>query len=264
MDNFCFVIQPFNKIYDDRYRDTYKPAIEASDLHAYRVDEDYSAKIPILTIHQKIQEAKICFADITEDNPNVWYELGYAFAVGKEVVMICNKNRETDFPFDIRHKSIIEYQTNSGKDFTDLENNITQKINAFLKDIKTTTALLESPVKEVNGLQPYEIAILAFIIGEQYTPEMFVSVYFLKDKVTKSGFNNTAFSIGLKSLKTKGFIITSEYDDNGDRYPQCQLTEMGDAFVVDNLHLFDLGQSATQIFKSKYVKPKFDDDGIPF
>lgn len=259
MDNFCFVIQPFNEIYNARYSDTYKPAIEASGLHSYRVDEDPSAKILIDTIHQKIKDSKICFADITEDNPNVWYELGYAFALGKDVVMICNKNRKTDFPFDIRHKSIIEYQTNSGKDFTDLENKITQKINAFLKDIKTTTAFLESPVKEVSGLQPYEIATLAFIIGEQYTGEMFVSVYRLKDNVNKSGFTDIAFSIGLRTLKKKGFITTSEEEDfNGESYPHCQLTEMGDAFIANNLHLFDLGQSTTQVDETT------DNKDIPF
>jgi hypothetical protein len=34
----CFVIQPFTDIYNKRFDDLYKPAIEAAGMTAYRVD----------------------------------------------------------------------------------------------------------------------------------------------------------------------------------------------------------------------------------
>ena len=105
-EKICFVIQPFNEIYDKRYEDIYNPAIRATGLIPYRVDKDPSARIIIEQIEKKIEDAAICFADISIDNPNVWYELGYAFASGKDVVMVCDKQRK-DFPFDVRQKSII-------------------------------------------------------------------------------------------------------------------------------------------------------------
>jgi len=88
----CFVNQPFdNGKFDKRYADTFYPAIEESDREPYRVDQDPRVAIPIEAIEEGIRDAAICFADITTDNPNVWYELGYAFAAGKAVVMVCSE-----------------------------------------------------------------------------------------------------------------------------------------------------------------------------
>ena len=77
--NKCFVIQPFdNNKYDKRFVDIFKPAIENFGLEAYRIDKDLSVRIPIDEIERNITESQICFAEITTDNPNVWYELGFA------------------------------------------------------------------------------------------------------------------------------------------------------------------------------------------
>ena len=75
----CFVIQPFDKgKFDKRFRDVFKPAIEAAELEPYRVDRDPGVSIPIEEIESSIANSAICLADITTDNPNVWFELGYA------------------------------------------------------------------------------------------------------------------------------------------------------------------------------------------
>ena len=92
-------------------------------------------KIPIEDIESKIKNAKICFADISVDNPNVWYELGYAFALGKDVVMVCDESRK-DFPFDVRHKNIIKYKTESASDFSVLKDKIIEKIKAYIQSKK--------------------------------------------------------------------------------------------------------------------------------
>ena len=82
----CFVIQPFDRgKFDKRFEDTFRPAIEEAGLEAYRVDQDPNVEIPIEAIEEGIRNAAVCLADITTDNPNVWYELGYAFAAGKAV-----------------------------------------------------------------------------------------------------------------------------------------------------------------------------------
>ncbi|KAA6306372.1 hypothetical protein EZS27_041973 [termite gut metagenome] len=77
MNKECFVIQPISdEKFTKRYDDIYKPAIETVGLSAYRVDLDPTVKIPIEDIESRIKNAEICFADISIDNPNVWYELG--------------------------------------------------------------------------------------------------------------------------------------------------------------------------------------------
>lgn len=91
----CFVIQPFDGggPYDKRYKDVLLPAINDADLEAYRVDEDRLSSVPIDDIEQNIRTSEICLADITLDNANIWYEVGFAFANNKPVVMIFAKPR---------------------------------------------------------------------------------------------------------------------------------------------------------------------------
>ena len=73
----------------------------------------------------------MCFAEISTNNPNVWYELGFAFACEKDIIMICSDKRIDEFPFDIRHRQIIKYKTNTPSDFETLKKSIITKINAF-------------------------------------------------------------------------------------------------------------------------------------
>lgn len=111
----CFVIQPFDSgKFDKRFDDVYKPAIEAAGLEAYRVDRDPGVEVPIDGIEDGIRTATICLADITTDNPNVWYELGFAYDAGRPVVMVCSKERpDKRYPFDIQHRTIIPYGADS-------------------------------------------------------------------------------------------------------------------------------------------------------
>jgi len=123
----CFVIQPFDSgKFDKRFDDVYKPAIEAAGFEAYRVDRDPKVEVPIEAIEDGIRGAAICLADITTDNPNVWYELGFAFAAGRPVVMVCSDERTNHrYPFDIQHRAIINYKAEAPRDFDSLQNSIT-------------------------------------------------------------------------------------------------------------------------------------------
>jgi hypothetical protein len=147
----CFVIQRFDKgPYDKRYRDVLVPAIRAAGLEPYRVDEDPSATILIEDIENGIRQSDICLADVTLDNPNIWYEIGFAHANGKSVVLICSEPRPTPFPFDVRHRQIIMYSLDSPSDFKSLANDITLRLEARLKN-----------VRQVPDSNPDSVAILS-------------------------------------------------------------------------------------------------------
>jgi hypothetical protein len=47
-------------------------------------------------------------ADCTDRNPNVFYEIGLAHAIGKPTILLTQ--REEDVPFDLRHWRYIAYQ----------------------------------------------------------------------------------------------------------------------------------------------------------
>lgn len=126
----CFVIQPFDGgAFDSRYDDVLTPAIVAARLEPYRVARDPSVRIPIENIERGIKSSAICLADITLDNPNVWFELGYAIACSREIVLICSTDRRTK-PFDIQHRHIITYKAEAPRDFDRLKHEITPRLMA--------------------------------------------------------------------------------------------------------------------------------------
>jgi hypothetical protein len=117
----CFIIQPFDGgPFDKRYEDILVPAVSAAGLEPYRVDRDPSVSIPIDEIEAGIRSSDVCLAEITTDNPNVSFELGFAIASQKDVVLICSNERESRLPFDVQHRSIISYETDSPRDFGEL------------------------------------------------------------------------------------------------------------------------------------------------
>ncbi len=147
----CFVIQPFDSgKYDKRFHDIYKPAVIAAGLEPYRVDYDPGVLVPIDAIEKGIKQAAICLADISADNPNVWYELGFAFASDRPVVMVCSEERAgRKYPFDIQHRSIIPYMADAPSDFDKLRESLTAK----LKAISERSEVLDQ-IAELNASQP--------------------------------------------------------------------------------------------------------------
>ena len=233
----CFVIQPFDKDkFDQRFTDIFEPAIKAAGLDPYRVDRDPTVTIPIERIEEGIKSAKICFAEITLDNPNVWYELGFAFASGKDVVMVTEERQK--FPFDIQHRHVINYKTTSKSDYEKLEVAIKEKLIGLLGKQKSVKEILENPIKESQGLKPHELTMLLMIMENQLTREDSVSLYNIKNDMDKAGFNALAVSISVRELQSKGFIETfKESDYNNNEYVVCQLTELGEKWIINNQNL---------------------------
>ena len=127
----CFVIQPFDSgKFDKRYVDVFVPAIEAAKLKPYRVDKDASINDLLDGIRTGIGDSLAFLADITTDNPNVWYELGYAMCMNVPFCVCCSEERTTNFPFDVSHLNIIKYKVGSSSDFTELGAKISERLKA--------------------------------------------------------------------------------------------------------------------------------------
>jgi len=235
--NRCFVIQPFdNDKYDRRYIDVFEPAIRKAGLEPHRVDKDPSVRIPIENIEKQIAEATLCFAEISTDNPNVWYELGYAFACGKDVVMVCSEERQGKFPFDIQHRLILTYKTGSKSDFEKLEDAIIDKIQALKVESKTVATLAATPVVETQGLKSHEIAMIIFIMERQMSKEDSTPIYAIKSQMEKSGYTDLATSVGIRTLESKNMLETFKAVDHYDNeeYIAVRLTGEGIKWILAN------------------------------
>lgn len=214
----CFIIQPFDEgPHDKRYKEVLKPAVSDANLQAYRVDEDPSVAVIIQSIEEGIRNSEACLADISADNPNVWFELGYALALGRGVVIICSKERKK-FPFDIQHRPIIRYTPESPSDFDELK----RKITARLKALAAKQSQLEfidamSQVKKTQGLSPHEMAALVIIMGEMAT-EGGITSYDLQKQMIAAGYTSLALSLSVASLTQKEFIGAKQESDYGGEH----------------------------------------------
>jgi hypothetical protein len=209
----CFVIQPFDDggKFDKRYADVFEPAILDAGLESYRVDNDPSVTIPIQEIQDGIRRASMCLADITLDNPNVWFELGYALASDKEICLICSEERTGKYPFDVQHRTITKYRVESKSDYSRLQSNITERLKA-IRDKSLTLAKIDaqSPIKEPEGLQQHEMIVLASIMENRNGPRDTVSHGILRGDLERLGYTNVALNIGVEKLIERGMITTVE------------------------------------------------------
>lgn len=235
----CFVIQPFDSgKFDKRFQDIYKPAIEAAGLEAYRVDHDPGVLVPIESIEKGIRLAAICLADITADNPNVWYELGYAFAAERPVVMVCSEERTgKKYPFDIQHRSIIPYSADSPSDFDKLRDNLTAKLMAIIKQDAVLDKIAEAdPVTPIHGLSQPEILVLAVIAGDAYLPDRAATVNSVKRSAERAGITSMGFNLAVRRLLQKGLIRAEEIwnDMEGEGYPGLAVADAGWEWIDTN------------------------------
>lgn len=239
----CFVMQPFDDgTFDKRYTDVFAPAIIDADLEPYRVDRDPKVSIPIQDIEKGIRESQICLAEITLDNPNVWFELGYAIACGKEVILICSDERKTRFPFDIQHRTIIKYTSTSTSDFEKLKNQITERVKACIQKAESLSSISEiSKLTKFEGLEQHEVVALAALAENLSHPNDHVTTYQIQRDMEASGFTKVATILAIKSLIKKDFLDSSTYEEiNNGFYVGYTLTDSGWSWILDNKDKFVL------------------------
>lgn len=94
-----FVIMQFTDPFNDLYRDVIGPVGEELGWTVVRADETYGPGVIIADIERQIIEAKAIVADITPNNANVFWEVGYAHALRKPTILIAE--RSTKLPFDV-------------------------------------------------------------------------------------------------------------------------------------------------------------------
>jgi hypothetical protein len=104
---FVFVLMPFAKEFDDIYKVGIKPACRDAGAYCERVDEQIFHESILERIYNQISRADLIVSDMTGRNPNVFYETGYAHALGKQVVLLTQNS--DDIPFDLKHYPHIVY-----------------------------------------------------------------------------------------------------------------------------------------------------------
>lgn len=103
-------MMPFDASFADVY-DTLKLASEDAGLRCRRADDIWENSVVIQDVVSLIDRSKVVICDCTGRNPNVFYEVGIAHTLGREVILITQA--ESDIPFDLRHLRFVKYLNNS-------------------------------------------------------------------------------------------------------------------------------------------------------
>jgi nucleoside 2-deoxyribosyltransferase len=69
------------------------------EFQTTRVAQYYSSGMILGEIVRSIRDAHLIIADLTGDNPNVYYELGIAHALGKRVFLVSRDSKEHSIDF---------------------------------------------------------------------------------------------------------------------------------------------------------------------
>lgn len=126
---FCFVLMPFADHFDDIYKLGIKQSCLDAGAYCERVDEQIYQESMLERIYNQISKADIIIADVTERNPNVFYEVGYAHALGKTTILL-TKDAD-DIPFDLRHYPHIIYNSK----IINLKEELTKRIKWYLDNM---------------------------------------------------------------------------------------------------------------------------------
>lgn len=149
MKPHAFVAMPFGKqqepggtIIDFNviYNDLIKPACEAAGFDLFRVDEALSAGDINTDKFQELLLADLVIADLTLDDPSVWYELGVRHALrARGIVLI--QGTQNKQPFDLYTDRKVNYNLQNGiPDPATLE-----------QDKKALTAMIKATMESWQG-----------------------------------------------------------------------------------------------------------------
>lgn len=108
----AFVVMQFGGEYEAVYRDVIQEVCGGYEVTVRRADEVSGPGLVIGDIVREINEAQLVIADITPTNANVYFEVGYAMALGKPTILLAKK--DTKLPFDVAGFRVLFYEDTIG------------------------------------------------------------------------------------------------------------------------------------------------------
>lgn len=114
--------------------------IENLEVEVYYEDAAFGDPLPV-AIRNKIQSCHIFLCDLSVHSPNVMYELGFAHALRKRLILLCEDSKDSSIPADMRDLSVGYYSSRDGFEarlqerFVSVVNELVEVDRATLLDI---------------------------------------------------------------------------------------------------------------------------------
>ncbi|MCP4569931.1 MAG: hypothetical protein GY841_20315 [FCB group bacterium] len=115
-EDFCFVIMPFDEKLNEVFHRGIKPIVEELGFRCRRADQHLGSTPILYDIFDDIMKAKVIIADLTDANPNVFWELGICHTLKRNVILL--KRAGSHVPFDLHGFRHFEYEDRLGGEGT--------------------------------------------------------------------------------------------------------------------------------------------------
>lgn len=153
MHKVCFVVSPIGQEGTETYqkfRDAYDYVIKSAvkdagyQLQILRADEINRTGSFIKDILESLFSAFLVIADLTDQNPNVFYELGVRHALCPRTILIAQS--VDDIPSDLREYRTIVYDTSAKGAAV-----FSERLKHFLQEIHSEPDRPDNPVLDRIG-----------------------------------------------------------------------------------------------------------------
>jgi len=140
----CFLALPYSNRHQ-RLRDAICKGAMIAGFEIMSLDQD--PVVPGATIQEAVSSAiaraDCIIADVSERNPNVFFELGLAQAMGKGLLLIASDDSRQNIPFDVREFRVLTYKY-SVSELSDLMNRVADSLREFRRFPMVSTRMTGS------------------------------------------------------------------------------------------------------------------------
>jgi hypothetical protein len=105
----AFVAMPFAKQFEDVFHYGIAPSIHSTGLLCERIDQATFTGDVLARMKERISAATLMVADLTDANPNVYLEVGFAWAADVPTVLV--HHRDSELKFDVQGQKCLSYST---------------------------------------------------------------------------------------------------------------------------------------------------------
>ena len=208
---FVFVLMPFLNDFHDVYQLGIKEACAKAEVYCERVDEQVYDGTVLDRIYSQIANADFIVADMTGKNPNVFYEVGYAHALDKRVILL-TQNVE-DIPFDLKSYPHIVYSNVSS-----LQEELKKRLTWLTSHPSSQTIYFQFPLRFLSDGRPLEeITELKLSQGEHASVNLEIDILNTPERI----ISTVSFRLGILSdaifnisdIKPSRYVIDSYATD---------------------------------------------------
>jgi len=111
---YCFVVIPFNEKFTPVHQ-IICDVLNGLGWTVKRADEITYPRLITDLIFKEILTSDLVIADLTDLNPNVFYEVGLAHTVGSDLILLTQDTEK--IPFDLKNEQTVSYSMERTEDF---------------------------------------------------------------------------------------------------------------------------------------------------